>query len=112
MLEPWLVVMLHTPRVLAAALLIPLLGAPLVPAPVTSVFALAIGAFASMSLGSAGVPATPGSLLFALALKEAGIGAALGFAFATVLRLGQSIGQFIDHHWSPTPPIKMSSKTC
>lgn len=97
MAEPWIVVLMYTPRVLAAALLIPLLGAPLVPASVTSVFALSLGTFASLAADAASVPALSASVLMMLVLKEAAIGATLGLAFAMVLRLGQTIGQFIDH---------------
>ncbi len=97
MLEFWVVALMHVPRVLAAAMLLPILGAPFVPAPVTSAVALALGAFASMGLIASGVPMVPGTAMLVLSLKEAGIGATLGLAFTMVLRLGQTIGQFIDH---------------
>jgi type III secretion protein T len=89
--------LMYAPRVLAAAMLLPLLGPPLVPLPVTSVVALALGAFAAVTAGVSSLPALGPGLLFALTLKEAAIGATIGFSFALVLRLGQTVGQFIDH---------------
>ena len=95
--------LMYTPRIMLATLLIPIFAKQLLPAGARAAVALGLASVALLGTASQSLDLSIStSMLMLLLLKEAAIGLMIGLAFGMIFHVAKSIGEIIDYQTAST----------
>lgn len=94
--------LLVTPRVMVATLLIPIFSTQRLPAGARGATGLALCSISLLSGSTQVIPDASAPMLMILVVKEAAIGAMIGLAFGMVFHVARAIGEIVDYQTAST----------